>query len=170
MIYLQQYDALLKHQSDALIKGTRKITGIFGRGWRLIADFFVKKTVLTINELLISQMMQSKGFLADIEKRTTELKDQDLHVIIGGVDAIIKLNITLKETIDHTFTDWTEKIKDVQTWDPILEETIENYYSVLRILKRQHLKASIETSSLAIESSKCSLTSLQTATYDRRTT
>jgi len=54
--------------------------------------------------------------------------------------------------------------------DAVLTETIEHYYTSLRILKRHNKRESIPTSPITIDSCRHSLNTLQTVINGRRTT
>lgn len=170
MLSIPQYDSLLHHQYNDVENKARKIRIFISADFHFIKRFFVKKGVRKINNFLSSHLLKSKGILSDIESRTSDLKDKDLSHMIKGIDGIIKLEIKLKESVRGSFEKMIHDCPEIENWEPILEETINNLYSTLRILKRQNKKTAIDTSPLAVESSKRSLTSLQTATYDRRPT
>ncbi len=172
MLSIPQYDTFLQREYEAAVRETKKITFVIRIGLQFITKFFVKRAVRKINAFLVNQVVTSKGMFSDIESRSESLLGKDLSEIISSVDKMIKINITLKELLTNStsFEDLLQEMPEVSSWNSLLEETIVDLYSTLRILKRQNLKTTIETSPLALESSKRSLTSLQTATYDRRAT
>ncbi|HWK07310.1 MAG TPA: hypothetical protein VNS58_26945 [Puia sp.] len=170
MLSIPLYDTFLQRQYKDAARETKKIRIAIRFDFQFVTRFFVRKAVKKINIFLLTQVIESKGLLSDIESKKDALLGMDLSETIDSINRIIKLNISLKQILSEFSDHLHSKNYEVNSWDPILEETIDSLYSTLRILKRQNKKTRIETSSLAIESSKCSLTSLQTATYDRRTT
>jgi hypothetical protein len=170
MLLVQQYDALLRQQYHDASRRARKISRFFKPDFQYVYTFFLGRPVKKANISLIGQLMSSKGLLADVEKKAVDLNEVDLKDIIGMIDHIIKINITLRETVSERLKTLGQKFPDISSWDSILEETIDNFYAVLRILKRHHHTTPITTSTLAKDSSKCSLTSLEMVSYDHRTT
>jgi hypothetical protein len=171
MLTIPRYDVFLQRQYKDTARETKKIRIVIRVDFQFITKFFLKRAVRKINVFLLNQLIKSKGLLSDIESRKEALLGKDLSKIIYGINKIIKLDIALKELLSNAFDDHlTSKMPEVNSWDAILEETINSLYSTIRILKRQNRKTTRETSPLAFESSECSLTSLETASYDRGTT
>jgi len=169
MLSIPLYDTFLQRQYKDAARETKRIRAAIRFDFQFVTRFLLKRAVNKINIFLPTQLIESKGLLSDIESKKDALSGLDLSETIDSVNRIINLNISLKQILSELADHLHPKFK-VNTWDPILEETIDSLYSTLRILKRQNKKTRIETSSLALESSRCSLTSLQTASYDRRTT
>ncbi len=170
MLSIPLYDTFLQRQYKDATRETKRIRTAIRFDFQFVTRFFIRKAIKKINFFLLTQVIESKGLLSDIESKKDALFGMDLSETIDSINKIIKLNISLKQILTEFSGNPHAKKYEVNSWDSILEETIDSLYSTLRILKRQNKKTRIETSSLALESSKCSLTSLQTATYDRRTT
>jgi len=170
MLLVQQYDALLQEQYQDVKRKARQIGRFLKPDFKFLVLFFVKSAAKKVNFFLLAQAVNSKGLLADIQKNAAELDNSDLSGIIDIFDHLIKINVKLKETVADTCKGLEHKIPEIASWEPILAETIENLYAILRILKRHNHRTPIGTSSLAVELAKSSLTSLETTTYDRRTT
>lgn len=170
MLSIPQYDSFIQRQYQDVERETKQIKIVIRLDFKFITRFFVKRAIRKINEFLPSQLLKAKGVLADLESREQQLKGRDLGYMIQNMERIIDLNIMVHSLITEDLENFSKELPDAKTWGGILEETIEILYCTLRILKRQTKKANIETSDLALESSKRSLTSLERASYDRRTT
>jgi hypothetical protein len=170
MLFALQYQAVLEQESRDVEKKTRRISKIFVPDFSFFKLFFAKTVARKIHPFLLTQSLKTKGLLAEIEKNSAELANRDLSVAIQPFEQIIQLNIKLKEVIARVPATVKARIPECASWDPILEETIDNLYSILRILKRHHRITPIETSSLARESANTSLHSLETIIHGRRAT
>lgn len=129
-----------------------------------VFQFFKKKAVDQLNKTLSSQLIHSRGFVSEFTDRFKDGTQIDLSYPITLFQDLININIKLKSEI--------EKSNDPQLKeaDEILAETIEHYYTSLRLLKRHNKRDSIPTSQMAIDSCRHSLNTLQTVINGRRTT
>jgi hypothetical protein len=155
------YNTIIKHQYldvDASRKNFRRLT------WLNLFQFVKKKAITQLNETLSSQLIHSRGFVSEFTDRFKEEVQIDLSYPIELFQDLININIKLKEEL--------EKSNDHQLreTDAILAETIEHYYTSLRILKRHNKRDNIPTSQMAIDSCRHSLNTLQTVINGRRTT
>jgi hypothetical protein len=155
------YNTIIKHQFqdvDASRKNFHRLS------WLNLFHYFKKKAIDQLNKTLSSQLIHSRGFVSEFNDRFKEGTQIDLSYPIELFQDLININIKLKAEI--------EKSNDPQLKeaDEILAETIDHYYTSLRILKRHNKRESIPTSQIAIDSCRHSLNTLQNVTNGRRTT
>ena len=161
MIAELKYNTILKHQRVDVDKN-RKLIYFFPAShvFHLIRSWIINR----LNSTLSNQLIFAKGLVSDLKDRVNELGGKDLNIGIDHLNDLIKVNILLKDSIEKSNN------QALQNADILLSDTIENYYTALRILKRKNNRSSIETSQLAKESCRHSLNSLQTVINGRRTT
>jgi hypothetical protein len=170
MLFGQTYGDLLEQQSGELERKTRRIGMLLQPDLSFAKLFFARNAAKKLHLFLLNQSLNAKGLLAVVEKNSTELSDKNHTDSIRRFEQIIKLNIKLKGVVARITGALESQIPEYSSWEPILEETIENLYSVLRILKRHHRLTPHETSDLARESANTSLNSLETIIHGRRAT
>lgn len=155
------YNTIIKHQYqdvDASRKNFRRLS------WLKIFQFFKKKAIDQLNKTLSSQLIYSRGFVAEFTERFKDEEQIDLSYPIDLFQELININITLKAELEKS-NDY-----NLRETDAILTETIDHYYTSLRILKRHNKRNNIPTSQMAIDSCRHSLNTLQTVINGRRTT
>jgi len=170
MLSIPQYHSVIQRQYQDAERKSKQVSFVVRFDIPFITRYFVKRAIRKINIFLPSQLLKAKGILADLESKENQLKGRDFSEIIDDMNGIIDLNVKMHHVITSDFKEISKEIPDFITWGSILEETIEIHYNILRLLKRQTKKNSIETTPMAVDSSKRSLTSLERAAYDRRTT
>jgi len=120
------YNTIIKHQYhdvDVSRKNYRRFT------WLNLFQFFKKKAIDQLNNTLSSQLIHSRGFVSEFTDRFKDGAPIDLSYPIELFQDLLNINIKLKAEL--------EKSNDPQLkeTDNILTETIEHYYTSLRILK-----------------------------------
>ena len=160
-MFALDYNNIIKHQYldvEASRKNFHRLT------WLKLFQFYKKRAIDQLNKKLGLQLIHSRGFVAEFTDRFKEGAEIDLSYLIGLFQDLLNVNIKLKAEI--------EKSNDpaLKEADAILTETIEHYYTCLRILKRHNKRESIPTSQMATDSCRHSLNTLQTVTDGRRTT
>jgi hypothetical protein len=170
MLFAQQYSTLLEQQSLEVKEKTRRMAKLLKPDFSFAKMFFAKRAGRKLNIFLLNQALKTKGLLAEIEMNVVQLTDRDLSYAIQPFEEIILLNIKLKEVIARLPAMVKDQIHESSSWEPILGETLDNLYVILRVLKRHHRATPIETSALARESANTSLHSLETIIHGRRTT
>jgi hypothetical protein len=123
-----------------------------------------RKNIEQLHNALSSQLIRSRGFVSEFTNRFNGEIEVDLNCPIELIQDLIDINIKLKTELEN-YSD--VKLKGV---DAILSETIEHYYTSLRILKKHNKRNNIPTSQMAIDSCRHSLNTLQTIIDGRRTT
>jgi len=165
------YNTVIKHQYDDVNKSRKKIAFYFHNLFTNWLHYFVKRGLKKVNNILLSQLLSSKGLLSDIKEKAPQLQGQNLTKVIDWVDSLIKVNVSFKTEIEKIILeDDGNDFPEMLTANSALEETIETLYNILRILKKCNGKTTVETSEEAINSAKHSLHSLQTVLHGRRTT
>lgn len=172
------YNSTFRHQIEDVNKSRRKINFFFNKPLTIIGQWMktllknlTQKAIIKINLRLTSQLLSSKGLLADLQSKADYFQGKDLSAFINQVDNLILQHISFNDDIEKIIeADNQELFPEIKTTDSLLKETIEVQYDILRILKRFHKKSTKETSDLAIESSRRSLISLETIVNGRRTT
>ena len=155
------YNTIIKHQYLD-VEASRKI---FHRLTRLnLFQVFKKKAIAQLNKTLSSQLIHSRGFVSEFTDRFKDGTQIDLSYPIKLFQDLLNINIKLKAELEKSNN---PKLIEV---DAILTETIEHYYTSLRILKRHNKRESIPTSQMATDSCRHSLNTLQTVINGRRTT
>lgn len=155
------YNTIIKHQYldvDASRKSFHRLT------WLSLIQFFKRKAVGQLNKTLSSQLIQSRGFVSEFTDRFKGEVEIDLSYPIELIQDLIDINIKLKTELEKSNN------PDLKETDAILAETIEHYYTSLRLLKRHNKRNNIPTSQMAIDSCRHSLNTLQTISDGRRTT
>jgi hypothetical protein len=155
------YNTIIKHQYldvDASRRNFHRLT------WLNLFQFFKKKAISQLNKTLGSQLIHSRGFVSEFTERFKGEVLLDLSYPIELIQDLIDINIKLKAEL--------EKSNDVtlKEADAILAETIDHYYTSLRLLKKHNKRDNIPTSQMAKDSCRHSLNTLQTAIDGRRTT
>jgi hypothetical protein len=123
-----------------------------------------RKNIEQLHNALSSQLIRSRGFVSEFTNRFNGEIEVDLNCPIELIQDLIDINIKLKTELEN-YSD--VKLKGV---DAILSETIEHYYTSLRILKKHNKRNNIPTSQMAIDSCRHSLNTLHTIIDGRRTT
>ncbi|MBO9632267.1 MAG: hypothetical protein J7578_04060 [Chitinophagaceae bacterium] len=175
---LLDYDTTVRHQFEDLHKSRRKINFFFNNPLGSISQWIntliqklIEKAIAQINDRLTTQLFHSKGILADLQSKATELQGKDFNTFIRKIDDLIIQHVSFTHEIEVIIeADKRSKFPQILLTDSLLKEIIEVQYDILRILKRYNNNSSRETSELAVESSKRSLISLQTTANGRRTT
>jgi len=155
------YNSIIIHQYrdvNASRKNFHRLT------WLNLFHFAKRKRIDQLNKTLGSQLIQSQGFISEFTERLNDINEIDLSYPIKLLEDLIKINIELKTELEKS------KIPELKETDAILTETIEHYYTSLRILKRHNQRKSIPTSQMAIDSCRHSLNTLQNVIDGRRTT
>jgi hypothetical protein len=155
------YNTIIKHQYqdvDTSRKNFRRLT------WLNLFQFVKKKAIDQLNKTLSSQLIHSRGFVSEFTDRFKDGTPIDLSYPIELLQDLLNINIKLKAELEKSNDPQLEES------DVILTETIEHYYTSLRVLKRHNKRENIPTSQMAIDSCRHSLNTLQTITNGRRTT
>jgi hypothetical protein len=158
---LFDYNAIIKHQYrdvEASRKNFRRLALLN------LFQFFKKKAIGQLNKTLSSQLIHSRGFVSEFTDRLKDGTQIDLSYPITLFQDLININIKLKAELERSND---PQLKEA---DAILIETIEHYYTSLRILKRHNKRESLPTSQVAIDSCRHSLNILQNVINGRRTT
>ena len=111
---------------------------------------------------ILGQVEKLKKIYSGIEALADHLKDTNLDHITERLNRFIAIEVQIMETTRKVLSHHAE-IPETAAWLTALEDKINQLYAILRLLKRLNCKTLIETSWLAIESSRCSLMSLQAA-------
>ena len=119
---------------------------------------------MPLNKTLTSQLIYSRGFVSEFTDRLKDGTQIDLSYPITLFQDLININIKLKAELERSND---SQLKEA---DAILTESIEHYYTSLRILKRHNKRESLPTSQVAIDSCRHSLNNLQNVINGRRTT
>jgi hypothetical protein len=155
------YNTIIKHQYE-VVTASRKN---FHRLTRFnIFNLLKRKLITRLNDGLSNQLIHARGLVSEFTDRFKEVEEIDLNFLIELIDKLIKLNISLKSEFENSNDPDLKKAND------ILTETIEHYYTSLRILKRHNKRESIPTSQMAIDSCRHSLNTLQAVINSRRST
>lgn len=169
MLSITQYDYFLERQYYDVENKARKIS-IFLSPKFIFKRFFVKRAIRKTTNFMSKQLFQMKGLLSDLENRAETLKGKDLSNLVKDVERLIAVVIKLKGDVDEALPRLVKGMPETAVWETLLSESIDTLYATIRLLKRLNHKTPKDTSPLARESSKRSLTSLERVFYDRRTT
>jgi hypothetical protein len=155
------YNNIIKHLYNdvyASRKNFRRLT------WLHLFQFLKKKAIDQLNKSLSAQLIHSRGFVSEFNDRFKDEAQIDLSYPIKLFQDLLNINIKLKAELESS------NDPQLQEADTILTETIEHYYTSLRILKRLNKRESIPTSQMATDSCRHSLNTLQAVINCRRTT
>jgi hypothetical protein len=169
MLSILQYDQVIQRQYHDAERRRKDFRIVIHLDLQFFTRFFVSRAVRRIDQWLPSFLIRAKGLLSDLQSRDSELAGQNLKPVIDHLERLINLNILLKEKLTLVEED-AIIYPEISAWSNILTETIETLYSTLRLAKRYNGRTPRETSDLAVESSKRSLSSLETTSYVRRAT
>ncbi len=170
---LLDYHTTVRHQLEDVYKCRRKIKPFFNKNWvRQWLDTLIQrsidKAIAQVNERLTTQLFNSKGILVDLQAKADEFQEKDFSTLIHQVGGLIKQNVIFIHEIEIiTEADKRGQFPNLNSTDSLLNRIIEVQYDILRIIKRYNKKSSQETSDLAKECSKRSISSLKTIIKDR---
>lgn len=169
------YNIAAINQYEAVNANRKKIKLFFGRIFSFSLSTwltsFIKKKLVTINAIQTSDLLYSKGMLADLEKKQAQLQGQDLSKLIGHIGKLLNQNILFNDVMEKLIReDVSNKFEELRSISSVTIESIEVQYDIVRLLKKNNKKNPIEASPLASESNDRSLNSLETASYERRAT
>lgn len=168
---LQEYNYQLLHQYNDVNKAKRKFDTFFHSFLPSIVDNLLKRLTNKITNTLVEQLLKSRGLLAIVQDKVKDVENVQLDEPISLINKLIKVNADLKTRIEEIAqSDNENRFPQIHIANEVLEETIDNLYDTLRFLKKRNIKPNIEQSNLALESSKRSLSSLQTVLHGRRST
>ena len=163
-------------QYEAVNANRKQVNLFFGRIFSFSLSTwltsFIKKKLVTVNAIQTSDLLYSKGMLVDLEKKQAQLQGQNLSKLIGHIDKLLNQNILFNDVMEKLIKeeDVSNRFEELRSIISVTRESIEVQYDILRFLKKNNKKNPIETSPLASESNGRSLNSLETASYERRTT
>ncbi len=172
-MHIQEYTTVLNYQSDCVDRTRKQIDLYFHNRFvnTISPTSSLKKKVSKLTSFFIEQLLASKGLVSTVKEKFVGLKNRDLTDAILGTDRLIKVFIDLKDTLDSViFEDLHHMFPQLHLQQELLLEIIDNLYDVLRMLKKQNLKKSIETTQNAIDLSSHSVFSLETVSNGHRTT
>ena len=166
MLALNDYIAVIEDQQETLRK--------FSNHFRLLHFFFpkllfvrlrfalhAKKSIDRIKKKSLSVVLQATGLLAYIESEQESFKGKDLSDQVTKIEGVLKEGIELRSLVEETFSEVpSNKFLGLKACYTNLDNGIETYYTILRLLKRLNQHKSIETTQLAIDLSNHSLHTL----------
>jgi hypothetical protein len=169
MLATLDYTSVIRTQYYCVEK-SKKSLDFFNSGLgKVVNSIRSPKSILRkVNSILISQLVSSRGLLITAQEKNLEIKDKDLTKAVTGVNKLLELNIVVQSLVDELLENNNEnKYPELYLTRELLSETIENFYSILRILKKANLKTPKETSQLARDLSRVSVNSLEKVLYGR---
>jgi hypothetical protein len=169
MLTISQYDHIIQDQYEDAERRSRDFRLVIRLDVQFFTRFFIGAAVRRIDQALPSFLIKAKGLLSDLQDREAELTGNNLKDTISHLERLINVHIFLNEKLALVEED-ASIYPEIKTWSNITTETIETLYATLRLAKRYNGRAPRETSDLAVESSKRSLSSLETTSYGRRAT
>ncbi len=169
MLTIPQYDQIIQRQYRDAERRSWDFRLVIRLDFQFFTRFFIGAAVRRINRALPSFLIKAKGLPSDLQSREAELTGGNLKDTIGNLEQLINIHIFLNEELVLVKED-AIIYPEINTWSNIMTETIETLYATLRLAKRYNGRTPRETSDLAVESSKRSLTSLETTSYARRAT
>jgi hypothetical protein len=163
------YNSVIRNQYHDVEKG-KKSLDFFNSGFgRVVNSLISPKAILRkVNSILTSQLVSSRGLLVTAQENCLDIKDKDVTKGINGINKLLELNIIIQSLVEELLEGKQDtKHPELYLTREIVEETIENFYSILRILKKANLKTPKETSQLAKDLSRVSVNSLEKVLYGR---
>lgn len=104
--------------------------------------------------------------LADLAKNELKLYDKDLSEPIALINELLTLNVKLHADISALLeNDKSGRFQLLTISRDVLDEVIDTLYAVSRKLKKANHKVPSETSQLAIDSSRKSISTLEKIMY-----
>src|ERR1700719_1015607 len=161
MLTISQYDHLIQQQYETTERQTNDVRKAIRLDFHFFTGYLIRRVIKKLDSFLPTQLIHAKGLYAAFQSRETELKGTDLRANIEHIEKLIRLNIMLKDLFSKLAKD-SEISQKASNWESLLDETIDSLYDTVRLLKRNTHKTTKESSELAVESSKRSLSSLET--------
>lgn len=128
------------------------------------ANWAIKK----MNSRLSTQLLVSKGALANLKEDFADLKGQNLSDLITDLNELNILNIDFHTHIEKALNEGLGNyIKGINNTKNLLEETIEIQYDLVRLLKKANKIVPMQTSDVAKSISAHSFDNLQKLNYVR---
>jgi len=114
-----------------------------------VSTFVLSSKQAKIKKTFNYQLIVSIWLLTDLEKSYEAVSNKDLSKEINLVSNLVKLNIEVQANIDSQINKPGCKDAELALLNKEIQETIANFYSCLRILKKANKKEPIETTELA---------------------
>ncbi len=160
------YNSVISYQYSNVEKSKKKLD-FFNTGLGKWANsVFLRGILKRIMNVLTSQLLHSKGILLEAKEHSLELQGKSLTKGIESINGLLNLNIRLQSLLAELCEDDKDnKYPELHVSNEIVIETIENFYSIIRVLKRANAKEPKETSDIARDLSRASVKSLEKVLY-----
>lgn len=161
------YNTVILNQSHDIRRSKQKLGFVHSSFGKWVSSLLPLDAILGgINRVTTIQLMQCKGIHAEIRENYQGLQGRDLTKVIGSINHLLNLSITLHAIVIEVLNDDKEnEFQKLNISKEVLEETIETLYAINRLFKKSNLKKPLETSQLAIDSSKKSVDTLGKVIY-----
>ncbi len=169
MLTTLDYTSVIRDQYYCAVRGKKNLDFFSSGIGKVVSTFLSPKFILRkVTSILTTQLVSSRGLLITAQENCLAIKDKDLSKPIKGVNRLLEINILIKSLLDDILaTDLSTKYPELYLSREVVVETIENLYSIVRILKKANLKTPKETSELAKDLSGRSVNSLEKTLYGR---
>ena len=127
------YDVAKSKDSISLFSKTPSFLGLL---LTYVFGNMEKKVTKTIRY----QLFMSQWLLTDMKKNVAEIQNKDWSRMIVVLNKGIKLNIEMQAAIEKAITANHDKSKVLEALNESIEETINNFYSCIRMFKKATIK------------------------------
>jgi len=165
------YNTVIFHQFQDVERSKKRLSFIDTPLGKWINSIFSLDTIFSgINRATTSQLLKVKGLLSELKENYSELHNQDLSRAINQINDLLNDNISFLFRVETILKgDSSDEFQKLIISKEVLAETIETLYSTIRLLKRANQKKPMmETSQMAIDSSKKSVDTLAKVVYGNK--
>ena len=152
------YSTVIENIYEDAERGRKKLI----RWFHLIPyHIFIKYTLRQFKTSFLSHSLKIKGLLATYHQRDIELPNQSIENIILDLNKLTKVFIKAKEQIPPFSEQFEQNYPDILIIKTSIDNSIDDLYDLLRLLKKAHKKEGIVTTELAIGASIVSQQTLE---------
>lgn len=169
MPFTLDYNTALCNQYDFVASNGKKLNRYGNIANGFWAPFYpLHHALKKMKGQFIQQLIYSKGMLSQVSEHIEDIRNKDTSELIDIIEQLINKNIELHSKAEEIVNEDTDnRFPEFHIITSVLLETIENFYSTLRIIKRVNRKTPIERTTLAESSVSISAKTLEKIFYER---